>query len=344
MNTRFHVPTKVFASRRSRARQTGADAGGRTLPTPASLSGIDPLLIDPVLGDSPGRSCSYLVRGDRTVLIDPGSANAAPRVLEALKTQRINVDLVLLTHIHADAAAGVGVIAEHFPQARIAAPAGATKRLADPSALVTDMKKVYGERAEKIYGLPDRIDTARITPVADGDQLNLGDRTVEVIATPGHTAAHMSYFDTSTAALFCGDALGVQLPGSRVVRPSTPPWDFSLEDSLASIDKLSEVGAETVYLAHFGAARPGPDEIFQRASDSLERWHRSFLKKREQTDSEEDLSRQFNACVEASLEPIAPSVRRDLEAVSPTQLNLAGLTAEQARLGGRLNDRLSDAA
>ncbi|MBN8870264.1 MAG: MBL fold metallo-hydrolase [Solirubrobacterales bacterium] len=333
MNTRFHVPTKVFAARRSRGGQAGGDAGNQPAPTPAGFSGTDPILIDPVLGDSPGRSCSYLVQGERTALIDPGSANAAPRVLEALKARQIEVDLVLLTHIHADAAAGVGVITDHFPKAKIVAPAGATERLADPSALVTDMKKVYGEQAETIYGLPDRIEPARIIALADGDQLDLGDRTIEAIATPGHTAAHMSYFDRSTTALFCGDALGVQLPGSRVVRPSTPPWDFSLEDSLASIAKLAELGAGTVYLAHFGAARPGPDEIFQRAADSLERWHRSFLKKREQTDSEEDLSRQFNACLEASLEPIAPSVRRDLEAVSPTQLNLAGLSAEQARLG-----------
>ena len=113
-----------------------------------------------------------------------------------------------------------------------------------------------------------------------------------------------------------------------------------MEDSLSSIGKMTDVGAETVYLAHYGAARPGPDEIFERAADSLERWHVSFLKKREQTESEEDLSRQFNACLEASLEPIAPSVRRDLEMVSPAWLNLAGLNAEQARL----NRRLSDAA
>ena len=126
--------------------------------------------------------------------------------------------------------------------------------------------------------------------------------------------------------------------GSSVVRPSTPPWDFSLEDSLDSIERLAGVEAETVYLAHYGAARPGPTEIFDRAADSLERWHKSFLKKREQTDSEEDLSRQFNACLEASLEPIAPSVRRDLETVSPAWLNLAGLSAEQARLNGRLSD------
>ena len=337
MNTRFHVPTKVFGARRNRSERPPNDAG--TKPTaPASLEGHDPILIDPMLNDSPGKSSSYLIRGDRTVLIDPGSANAAPRVLEGLKSRKIKVDLILLTHIHPDAAAGAGVIAREFPQAEIAAPAGATERLADPSALVSDMKKVYGEKVEKLYGLPAPIDSARISSLADGDQLDLGDRSVEAIATPGHTADHMSYLDPGTAALFCGDALGVQLPGSSVVRPSTPPWDFSLEDSLTSIDRLADVDADTVYLAHYGAARPGPKEIFARAADSLERWHRSFLKKREQTDSDEDLSRQFNACLEASLEPIAPSVRRDLEAVSPAWLNLAGLSAEQARLNGRLSD------
>lgn len=337
MNTRFHVPTKVFGARRSRSERPVSDSGTQAA-TPASLQGSDPILIDPMLNDSPGKSSSYLLQGDRTVLIDPGSANAAPRVIEGLKSQRIKVDLILLTHIHPDAAAGAGVIAREFPQAEIAAPAGVTGRLADPSALVSDMKKVYGEKVEKIYGLPAPIDSARISSLNDGDRVDLGDRSVEAIATPGHTADHMSFLDPETAALFCGDALGVQLPGSSVVRPSTPPWDFSLEDSLASIGKLADIDADTVYLAHYGAARPGPEEIFDRAADSLERWHHSFLKKREQTDSDEDLSRQFNACLEASLEPIAPSVRRDLETVSPAWLNLAGLSAEQARLKGRLSD------
>lgn len=337
MNTRFHVPSKVFGNRRKRGEGSDRDAETRPL-TPAVFNGTDPILIDPMLNDSPGRSSSYLIQGERTALIDPGSANAAPRVLEGLKSRRIKVDFILLTHIHPDAAAGAGVIARHFPKARIVAPSGATGRLADPSALVSDMKKVYGDKVESIYGQPAAIESTRISALEDGDRIDLGDREIVAISSPGHTAAHMSFLDPSTSSLFCGDALGVQLPGSGVVRPSTPPWDFSFEDSLTSIRKLAAIGAETVYLAHFGAARPGPTEIFDRAENALERWHRSFLRKREQTDSDEDLSRQFNACLEATLEPITPSARRDLEAVSPAWLNLAGLNAEQARLSGRLSD------
>lgn len=336
MNTRFHVPTRVFGNRRNRGARPEGEVEEQ--PAPASVSGRDPLLIDPLLNDSPGMSCAYLIPGELNALIDPGSANAAPRVLEALRVRGIELDLILLTHVHADVAAGAGIIARRFPGARVIAPAGTTERLADPAAFVSDMKKVYGERAETIYGLPAPVESVRVEAITDGGAIDLGDRKVEAIATPGHTAAHTSYFDPATSSLFCGDALGVQLPGSSAVRPSTPPWDFSLEDSLASIERLATVGAGTVYLAHYGAARPGPEEIFPRAADALQRWHRSFLKKRAQTESDEELSRQFNACLEASLEPIAPSARRDLETVNPAWLNLAGLNAEQTRLRSRLSD------
>lgn len=338
MSTRFHVPTRVFGVRRRDDRPGSEPANPAVNVVPATLTGSDPILIDPMLNDRPRQSATYLIRGERTALVDSGSAKAAPAIIAALEARDIRIDQVLLTHIHADAAAGAGLIANHFPQAEVAAPAGTTERLADSEALVTDMKKVYGDLVEQVHGLPAAIDPSRIRALEGGDTVDLGDRTIEVIATPGHTAAHLSYFDPATSSLFSGDALGIQLPGSNVVRPSTPPWDFSFEDSLASIGKLAEVGAGTVYLAHYGAAEPGPDETFTRALDALERWHDSFLRKRAQTENDEDLTRQFNACIEASLEPVAPGVRRDLEEVSPAWLNLAGLSAEQARLGRRLSD------
>lgn len=337
MNTRFHVPTRVFGGRRS-GRDRSASGPENPSVSPALVAGGDPVLIDPLLNDSPGKSCCYLIPGERKALIDPGSAQAAPRLLASLKDERIRIDLILLTHIHPDAAAGVGAIARRFPRARILAPAGAAGLLADPTAFLADTEEVYGSGAETFFGRPTAIEPGRIEPVEGDERIDLGDRTIATIATPGHTAAHLSYFDRATHSLFCGDALGVQLPGSRAVRPSTPPRDFSLEDSLDSIGKLAEIGAESVFLAHYGAARPGPEEIFPQAADALQRWHRSFLKQRSRSENDEDLARQFNACLEASLEPITPSARRDLETVSPAWLNLAGLSAEQTRLGNRFFD------
>lgn len=48
----------------------------------------------------------------------------------------------------------------------------------------------------------------------DAAQIDLGDRMVDVIPTPGHHPAHVSYYDRSTALVFSGDAF---LPGRLLV-------------------------------------------------------------------------------------------------------------------------------
>ncbi len=48
-------------------------------------------------------------------------------------------------------------------------------------------------------------------------QIDLGDRIVDVIPTPGHTDSHVSYYDRRTALLFTGDFL---LPGRLIIDDS----------------------------------------------------------------------------------------------------------------------------
>lgn len=45
-------------------------------------------------------------------------------------------------------------------------------------------------------------------------QINLGDRTVDVIPTPGHNETHVSFYDRNTALFFSGDFL---LPGRLLI-------------------------------------------------------------------------------------------------------------------------------
>ena len=101
-------------------------------------------------------------------------------------------------------------------------------------------------------------------------------------------------------------------------------------------------GPKRSYLPITGRLVPSPtDEIFDRAADSLERWHRSFLK-REQTEQREGTSpRQFSACLEASLEPIAFGSPRP-PGGQPAWLNLARALRRQARLNGRLGPTLPE--
>ncbi len=43
--------------------------------------------------------------------------------------------------------------------------------------------------------------------VNHGDKIKLGTTTMEIIATPGHTSGHISYYCAASHALFCGDTL-----------------------------------------------------------------------------------------------------------------------------------------
>jgi glyoxylase-like metal-dependent hydrolase (beta-lactamase superfamily II) len=280
----------------------------------------------------PELMAAHLLPGPKPCLIDSGPANTAAGLFSQLEAMGVGeLDSIVLTHIHFDHAAGVGLLARWFPGATIHIHRRVAEHLVDPGRLIAGVTSVWGEGTERLFGLPTPVEESRIVALDDGDRIDLGDRTLEVIATPGHTRAHMAFLDDHTGALFCGDALGIQLPSSKVIRPSTPPSDFSLADTLSSIRRLAELGAGSVHLPHFGQSSTGPDQIFDQATDSLNRWHESFLRNRDTADSDLDLQRKLNACVEASLEAVTPVTRKGFEAVNPVWMNIAGMTAEAER-------------
>jgi hydroxyacylglutathione hydrolase len=43
--------------------------------------------------------------------------------------------------------------------------------------------------------------------VGHGDKIRLGDESLQIIATPGHTLGHIAYYCAESDALFCGDTL-----------------------------------------------------------------------------------------------------------------------------------------
>jgi glyoxylase-like metal-dependent hydrolase (beta-lactamase superfamily II) len=287
----------------------------------------------------PEMMASHLIPGPHPAIVDAGPANTADNVIEALEALGVTrLDSIILTHIHFDHAGGAGRLAERFPDATVYIPSRVARHLADPAGLTESVKSVWGPRTEELFGFPVAIDPERIQGLDDGDTIDLGDRKLEAIATPGHTRAHMSYLDQKTGAMMCGDALGLQLPGSRIIRPSSPPADYSRADTIASIERIRATQPSSLHLAHFGLARQDPYATCDRAITAINDWHESFLNKHEDSEGEEDLLRRLNACVEAKLEPVSPSVRRGFEAVNPTWLNIAGMTGELERARRELSD------
>lgn len=87
--------------------------------------------------------------------------------------------------------------------------------------------------------LPEGFDASswKIPPVnptsllEDGDMINLGERTLEVIYTPGHSPGSVCLLDKKNRILFTGDTF---FPGPLYAHPS----DVNVDDYMASIKKL----------------------------------------------------------------------------------------------------------
>ena len=152
-------------------------------------------------------------RGDQAAVVDPG--DAAP-VLEFLAQNGLNLCAILATHHHGDHVGGIPDLLERYKV------------------------PVFGPAGEPIDSLTHLL--------GDGDHVQLPQFGVnfEVLAVPGHTRAHVAYYDrnhTSCGALFCGDTLfGC---GCGRVFEGTP---IQMRQSLA---RLAALPASTkIYCAH----------------------------------------------------------------------------------------------
>jgi glyoxylase-like metal-dependent hydrolase (beta-lactamase superfamily II) len=343
MNTRFHLREKMFGDNRSGkapSRRPGdtepAGAFTAEVASGGPPSGQDPLAIDTMMYGEPEMMAAHLLPGPKPALIDPGPANSADRLIAELNALGVSeLGSIVMTHIHFDHAAGASRLAARYPEAKVYIHGRVVEHLIDPSRLIAGVRTVWGEETDDLFGRPGPIDRNRVVAIEGGERIDLGDRHIEAIATPGHTRAHLAYQDETTGAVFCGDAIGLQLPSSRVIRPSTPPSDFSYADTLNSIRLLSGRGAQSVHLPHFGRTSTGPDEVFEQAEEALTKWHERFQTHRESAESDVDLQRRLNACVEATLEPVTPVTRKAFEAINPVWLNIAGMAGEADRRARR---------
>jgi glyoxylase-like metal-dependent hydrolase (beta-lactamase superfamily II) len=209
--------------------------------------------------------CAWVVRGERTFLVDTGPARSAEVLVRRLKALGVDrLDHVLLTHIHLDHAGGLGRVLEAFPGARVVCHRRAVAHLADPAKLWEGSRKVLGDLADA-YGAPRPVPEERL--VAHDDARVPG---LQILETPGHAPHHISF--ACGGRLFAGEAAGnrFQWEGREILRPATPPR-FYLEECLASVDRLRGLESRVLCYGHYGAAN-GSHAMLDRFREQLLRW------------------------------------------------------------------------
>ena len=236
---------------------------------PAPIHFSPTLCLVPLDQNLPGFTAfigAWLVRGNRTWLIDPGPAATIPHLIGALDAISVkHLDAILLTHIHIDHAGGVGDLVRHFADTPVICHNSAVKHLADPTRLWEGSVKTLGATA-RAYG--------SIRPVPGAVIVDAGhcpEPDIVAIETPGHAVHHVSYLVDET--LFAGEAGGVfhrMADGGTYLRPATPPRFFA-ETSIRSIDTLISLPHRRLCYGHFGMTEDTP-EILAVHRDQLGRW------------------------------------------------------------------------
>ncbi|GAA1675082.1 hypothetical protein GCM10009765_25480 [Fodinicola feengrottensis] len=232
------------------------------------------LVLDSEMAGDPDHNGVFLLTGSRPALVESGVGLAGERVAEALTALGIgpgDLAAIVVTHVHLDHAGGAGELARRFPSATVMVHPSGAKHLVDPSRLEASARQVHGPLMDTVYGHMTPIPADRIRVLADGDTVDLGERQLTALHTPGHAPHHVAVLDTSDGTLFTGDAAGVRLPEMRTPRPSTPPPSFSAADSRASLDRMAALAPARLVLTHFGVVTE-PLPYLADLTDRLGRW------------------------------------------------------------------------
>lgn len=202
-----------------------------------------------------------IVDHGRVAFVDTGHNDALPNALAALERVGLDVtavDYVILTHIHLDHAGGAGAMMQAFPNAKLVVHPRGARHMAEPSKLVAGVKAVYGEEyVERVYGDIIPVPAERIIEAVDDLVLQLGQRPLLCIDTPGHARHHICIIDDKASAIFTGDTFGLSyreldVDGREFIFPTTTPTQFEPDAMREAIERIVCYDPEAVYLTHYG--------------------------------------------------------------------------------------------
>ena len=171
-----------------------------------------------------GTNC-YLLGEDEITVVDPGPDDAA-HIDELMAAAGAPIRRIVVTHDHSDHSGAAG---------RLAEKTGAELVGAAPAAGRSPYR-------------PDRL-------LVDGETVLTAAGRLQAIATPGHTAGHLSFDLIGSGLLLSGDHV-MGWSTSLVVPP-----DGRMADYMASLDRLAAVGHRTYLPGHGGLVPDGPARV-----------------------------------------------------------------------------------
>jgi len=176
---------------------------------------------------------TYVIRGNPGIIIDPGSTQFLPALVQDLHQDGIepeDIDVITNTHLHGD----------HCWANE------AFKALSGAKILCHQLHKKFYDitvtKTTKLFSL-EAADFNQDGSL-DNNKLNTGDMEFELIPSPGHSPDSICFYCKQQGILICGDVIFNKNTG-RVDLPGG-----SADELKQSIDKLSHLEIEYLLPGH----------------------------------------------------------------------------------------------
>lgn len=176
--------------------------------------------------------CENTMKG---AVIDPGGDLDV--ILDEAKTHKVEIEKILITHGHVDHAAGTAEL-----KRRLGVPIEGPHQ--DDTFLIDQLPADSVE-----WGFPEAETFSPDRWLENGDQVTVGEMTLDVYHCPGHTPGHVVFFEPVTNVAFVGDVL---FNGS-IGRTDFPRGNHA--DLIRSIkEKLWPLGDDVTFVPGHGPA------------------------------------------------------------------------------------------
>ena len=191
-----------------------------------------------------------------SMVISGGMAYILPKVLDQLGIfgiDQASINKILILHAHFDHIGVVPFFKRSLPSVEIYASKRAWEILKMPKAIETinRFSRNVSERMGMLdacaaYDLEWRDDMSGLT-VSDGEQYNLGDVTLKIFETPGHSSCSITAYAPEWKALFPSDAGGI--PFRQTILASGNSNFTKYQESL---EKLRHLEVDYYCADHYG--------------------------------------------------------------------------------------------
>ena len=144
---------------------------------------------------------TYLVVDEQTkkgFIVDPGGY--VPAIAKKIKDENIDIEYIILTHGHGDHIGGIEGFLKEFPDIKVVAHKDEQEMLGDANFNMSPLFSVPCTAKADIL-------------VEDGDELSVGEISLQFIHTPGHSPGGMCIYIKKENILFSGDTLFCQSVG-----------------------------------------------------------------------------------------------------------------------------------